>query len=99
MKQLALTLVLTMVASLMPHAIAQGPSKETTDTVAKPRPKRGASGETSNNPPETPTPSVEPQKGDKIESKYKRKPGEQVEGGPSFRTDATSVTVDVAVLD
>jgi len=100
MKQLALTLVLTMFASLMPHAIAQGPNKETTDTVAKPRPKRGTSDSNGPNNPDAPAPERAPaEQGGKIESKYKKKPGEATEGGPSFRSDATTVTVDISVLD
>ncbi len=87
MKQLALTLVLSMTASLMPHAFAQGPAKETTDTVARPRPKPGDKAAT-----------PEAKEEDKVESKFKRKPGEVPEG-PSFRSDATTVTVDISVLD
>ena len=88
MKQLALTLVLSLVSGLLPHAISQqGPNKETTESVAKPRPRPGQP---------APEAAVE---GDKIPSKYKpRKEGEPVEG-PSFRSDAVTVTVDVSVLD
>ncbi|MBC7927170.1 MAG: VWA domain-containing protein [Bryobacteraceae bacterium] len=84
MNLLAPALILTMFASVLPHALAQGPAKETTDTVAKPRPKKGEA-------------APEPEK-EKIESKYKRKPGEVAEG-PAFRSDATTVTVDISVLD
>lgn len=89
MKQIALTLALTMISGLLPHAVSQqGPNKETTESVAKPRPKPGQ--------PASEAPAVE---GDKIPSKYKpRKEGEPIEG-PSFRTDATTVNVDVSVLD
>jgi len=86
MKQLALTLVLSLIAATLPHALAQGPAKETTDTVAKPRPKKG----------EVAAPEPEQVK---IPSKYKVKEGEGVQQGPSFRSDATTVTVDIAVLD
>jgi len=85
MKQLALTLVLTLVAAGLPHALAQGPAKETTDTVAKPRPKKGE-------------PAAAPEQ-EKIPSKYKVKDGEQPAQGPSFRSDSTTVTVDIAVVD
>ena len=41
MKQIALTLALTMISGLLPHAVSQqGPNKETTESVAKPRAKR-----------------------------------------------------------
>jgi Ca-activated chloride channel homolog len=89
MKQIALTLALTMISGLLPHAVSQqGPNKETTESVAKPRPKPGQ--------PASEAPAVE---GDKIPSKYKpRKEGDPIEG-PSFRSDAITVNVDVAVLD
>ena len=70
MKKFALTLVLTLTTGLMPHALAQGPAKETTDTVARPRPKPG---DKTSAPPEE-------REQDKIESKYKKKPGEVAEG-------------------
>jgi VWFA-related protein len=87
MKQLALTMVLAMIAGLAPHSVAQqGPSKETTESVAKPRPKAGQA-------------PVEEKEQEKIPSKFgKKKEGEPVEG-PSFRSDAITVTVDTSVLD
>lgn len=87
MKQLALTLVLALSAGFLPHAWSQqGPNKETTETVAKPRPKAGQ-------------PAAEEQQ-EKVPSKYSRKgkEGEVIEG-PSFRSDANTVTVEVSVLD
>ncbi len=101
MKQLALTLVLTLVATVIPHAIAQqGPEKDSTDTVARPRPKRPGTDGTATTSPKTNAPeATETQPRDKIESKYKKKPGETNVEGPSFRADATTVTLDVAVLD
>lgn len=101
MKQLALTLVLTLVATVMPHALAQqGPEKDSTDTVARPRPKRpGTDGTTTNNPNTNAPAATETQPSGKIESKYKKKPGETNVEGPSFRADATTVSLDVAVLD
>lgn len=90
MKQLALSLVLILSAGLVPHGLSQqGPAKETTESVAKPRPKPGAQGQ--------PAPEAE---GEKVPSKFstKGKEGQPVEG-PSFRSDATTVTVEVSVLD
>lgn len=85
MKQLALTLAIALVAATMPHLAAQqGPSKETTESVAKPRPKKGEA-------------AAEPEQ-EKIPSKYKPKEG-AVGEAPSFRSDATTVTVDISVLD
>lgn len=87
MKQLALTLVLAMVAGLAPLGLSQqGPAKETTESVAKPRPKPGQ-------------PAAEAKEEEKIPSKFgRKKEGEPVEG-PSFRSDALNVTVEVSVLD
>lgn len=87
MKQLALTMVLAMVAGLVPNGFSQqqGPNRDT-ETIAKPRPKPG----------EAP---AEKKEEEKIPSKFgKKKEGEPVEG-PSFRSDATAITVEVSVLD
>lgn len=66
-----------------------GPKKESSDTVARPR-KKSASGEEL--PPE-------PEQ-TKIPSKLNKKgQAELPEGVPTFRSDATSVSVDVAVID
>ncbi|MDZ4799115.1 MAG: VWA domain-containing protein [Bryobacteraceae bacterium] len=89
MKQLVLTLALTLTAGLAPQIVAQGPAKETTDTVARPKPRPGD---------KTAAPEAEKQQ-EKVESKFRKKPGEVAEGGPSFRTDATTVTVEVSVMD
>src|SRR5688500_8295581 len=94
MKQLALFLSLVMGAGVVPHAMSQqGPAKETTESVAKPRPKPGAPGQPSAQP------EAEAEK-EKIPSKFstKGREGAPVEG-PSFRSDATTVTVEVSVLD
>ena len=63
---------------------AQGPKSQGSETVA--RPKKGSS---------TPAEAAQP----KIPSKYGKKGSELPEGVPTFRTDATTVSVDVAVLD
>lgn len=86
MKQLALTLVLALTAGVLPHAWSQqGPNKESTETVAKPRPKAGQ-----------PTEEVQ----EKVPSKYSRKGKEgEVAEGPSFRSDSNTVTVEISVLD
>src|SRR5687767_13182297 len=88
MKHLALTMVLTLVASVLPHGLAQqGPNKETTESVARPRTKKEGA------------PAAEPAKEEKIPSKYKRKEGEAVGEAPSFRSDVLTVNLDVSVLD
>jgi Ca-activated chloride channel family protein len=87
MKQLALTLVLALVSGVMPHAFSQqGPNKESTESVAKPRSKKDGG------------PAEEPEK-EKIPSKYKRIEGAPPVDAPSFRSDVNTVTLDVSVLD
>ena len=87
MKSLRVLFALT-VLSLMaaPFFFAQdGPNSSKSETVARPR-KKGDSG--------TPAEAEQP----KIPSKFSKK--DQVpEGAPTFSTDATTVTVDVSVLD
>ena len=69
----------------------QGPRSDSSTTVARPR--RGAKSA------ETAAPTVEPDQ-PKIPSKFgKAKDGQVPEGSPTFRTDATTVTVDAAVID
>jgi len=65
-----------------------GPKKESGETVARPRPKAGT--------PEAKSPESDLPK---IPSKLKKKEGEGAAEGPTFRSDATTVSVDVAVLD
>lgn len=66
----------------------QGPTREGSETVAKPR--------------RAPTESAKPgeAEGEKIPSKFgRKKEGETPQEGATFRSDATTVNVDVAVLD
>jgi VWFA-related protein len=80
----------------------QGPSNRSSETVAKPR-KRGdkpkeATGETKPAEADAPTPTAS--SGDKVPSKFSRKDKPTLpEGLPTFRSDITTVSVDVAVLD
>jgi VWFA-related protein len=88
MKHLALTLVLTLLSGVMPHAFSQqGPNKESSETVARPRTKKDGAAATE-----------EPEK-EKIPSKYKRAEGAGPIDAPSFRSDVLNVTLDVSVLD
>jgi len=76
--------VLSLVAA--PFFFAQdGPSPTSSDTVARPRKKGDSS---------TPVEQEQP----KIPSKFNKK-NAQPEGAPTFSTDATTVSVDVAVVD
>jgi hypothetical protein len=66
---------------------AQGPKKESSETVARPR-KKGT--------PDKPEESEQP----KIPSKLGKKGDKQLPTGiATFRSDTTTVSVDVAVLD
>lgn len=71
---------------LLPFAWAQsGPKKETGDTVARPRKKDGSA----------PVEAEQP----KIPSKFGKKEGTPEAGTPTFKSDVTTVNLDVAVLD
>ena len=83
MRPLSVLLSFILLTSFVP-AWPQGPAKETTETVAKPRKNEGEPAAEAEQP--------------KIPSKYKRKDGEPIEG-PSFRTDVTNVSLEVSVLD
>ena len=72
---------------ISPAQAQSGPKKESGETVAKPRKKGGDK--------DAPAESELP----KIPSKLGKKAQELPEGVPTFRTDSTSVNVDVAVLD
>ncbi|MGH9584715.1 MAG: VWA domain-containing protein [Bryobacteraceae bacterium] len=73
-------------ATLLPAAYAQeGPGAPSGESVAKPKPKTGAG--------ETPPPQNEAP----IPSQYKRQPTQA--NIPTFRAEANTVSVDVAVLD
>ncbi len=61
----------------------QGPQKESSETVARPR---------------SSTTSTEPAEGPKIPSKFEKKDTTPA-GTPNFKSNVTAVTVDVAVLD
>ncbi|MBI2684928.1 MAG: VWA domain-containing protein [Acidobacteria bacterium] len=71
----------------------QGPAPKSSETVAKPRKKSGD--------PDAPAEEKAPPKQeDKVESKFKKKPGEELPIGlPTFKSDVSTVQVDVAVLD
>ncbi len=85
MKKLSIALFLTLAGTFVSlHLSAQqGPNKEGSDTVAKPRKKDGQ-------PAEADLP--------KIPSKFGKKE-DRLPDGPSFKSDVTAVTVDVSVLD
>jgi Ca-activated chloride channel family protein len=80
--------VVAIAAGLLVTADAQGPKKESSETVARPRKKAGSG--------DKPEEAEQP----KIPSKLMKKEGKELpEGLPTFRSDAVTVSVDVAVLD
>lgn len=84
-------LAITLAASLIPvpRAFAQeGPQPPSSETVARPKKQ----------PPSQNPDQQQPDKGD-IPSQYKKQKDELPEGSPTFRADATTVTVPVSVLD
>ena len=73
-----------MLASLAaPVAAQQGPEKESGESVAKPKKKA----------------DEQPAEEEKIPSKFSRKDKDIPVGTPSFKSDVTTVALDVAVLD
>ncbi len=89
MKTLKLFIVATVAGLLIgipaPFAAAQGPGSQSSETVARPK-KKDAPEPTSTDLP-------------KIPSKFNKKDKDTPEGLPTFRSDVTTVQLDVAVLD
>lgn len=84
MKKLFVLLFAILFTAVFGVAIAQqGPTRDSSETVAKPRKKEGQPAE------------AEQQK---IPSKYTHRE-DAIPEGPSFKSDVTAVNVDVAVLD
>jgi Ca-activated chloride channel homolog len=85
--RIALPLVISLAAGMLRIVAQQGPSREGSETVAKP-PQKGEK------PAET-TPE-----GPKIPSRFDKTKQQPLPGSvPSFKSDVIAVTVDVAVLD
>lgn len=81
------SLLVCVLAGVMPRfASAQGPEPQSTETVAKPKKKDA--------PAEEPAPEET-----KIPSKFTKKDKDVPEGLPTFKSDVTTVQLDVAVLD
>lgn len=88
MKRIVLIPVVVALAGVWIGAEAQGPKKESSETVARPR--KSPSGE--------PAPAEAEQP--KIPSKLMKKDGKDLpEGLPTFRSDNVTVSVDIAILD
>ena len=78
-------LVCVLAGILITFASAQGPEPQSTETVAKPKKKEA--------------PAEAPAEQPKIPSKFNKKDKEVPEGLPTFKSDVTTVQLDVAVLD
>ena len=74
-----------LLAGCIPAVAQQGPTTQSSETVAKPRKKDAGSAAESEQP--------------KIPSKFSKKDKDVPEGLPTFKSDVTTVEVDVAVLD
>jgi len=83
-KFLAPVVVLSLAAGYALVRAQQGPIKESSETVAKPRGKKS---------------DAEAAKDEKLPSKFPTKKQDLPKDMPTFRSDATTVSVDVAVLD
>jgi VWFA-related protein len=83
---LAFTLTFGLLAGLATIAAQQGPNRDSSETVAKPRKKAE-------------TPAATTPEGPKIPSRFDKTKQPLPEGVPSFKSDVIAVTIDVAVLD
>ena len=80
------------------RAAQEGPQSQSSDSVAKPR-KRPQADDSSSSSPASPSAPAEPEpESAPIPSEYK-KPKDVPKDVPTFRSNATTVNVDVAVLD
>src|SRR3954447_26846481 len=91
----ALAFVLTGSSALYVRAAQEGPQSQSSDSVAKPKKKPQADDSSSRSPENAPSPAPESAP---IPSEYK-KPKDVPADTPTFRSNATTVNVDVAVLD
>ena len=101
-------LLVSVLAGIAPRsASAQGPEPQQTETVAKPKKKDPSSSSSPSSPadtapasaPATDTTAPAVTEQPKIPSKFTRKDKDVPEGLPTFKSDVTSVQLDVAVLD
>ncbi|HLG95702.1 MAG TPA: VWA domain-containing protein [Bryobacteraceae bacterium] len=80
------SLLVCVLAGVMPRfASAQGPGSSSSETVAKPKKKEAPAQDATEEP--------------KIPSQFTKKDKEVPEGLPTFKSDVTTVQLDVAVLD
>jgi Ca-activated chloride channel family protein len=79
-------------------AFQQGPTPQSSETVAKPRKKAPSTDDTTDGQP-APADAATPPEQQKIPSKFTKKENLPPEGLTTFKSDVTTVQVDVSVLD
>lgn len=84
-KSLVIVAVVCLLTGIFLAGAQQGPGSQSSETVAKPRKKDTGSQPDADEP--------------KIPSKFSKKDKDVPEGLPTFKSDVTTVQVDVAVLD
>jgi VWFA-related protein len=90
-RALAACTVILLASAVAPLCAQEGPERESGDTVARPKAKQPADADAN---------AARPADQEKIPSKLTKKPGQEPgPGSPTFRSDALTVSVDVAVLD
>jgi Ca-activated chloride channel family protein len=97
MKFLKISLVVTavcVVSGLVYSKAQEGPQPQSSETVAKPR----KSANPNATPDATATPAAPDPEEPKIPSKFSKKDKDIPEGLPTFKSDVTTVQLDVAVL-
>jgi Ca-activated chloride channel homolog len=94
---LAMVAAAGLVAVVLPFAVAQqGPTSDSSETVARPKKKDVPAPSTSSDSTSLPDSTTDEPK---IPSKFNKKDKEVPEGTPTFHSDVTTVQLDVSVLD
>src|ERR1700688_1507867 len=95
---LASLAIACLLAEVLPlPAQQQGPTPQSSETVAKPRKKAPT---TDDSPDSQPAQAdAAPLEQQKIPSKFTKKDSLPAEGLPTFKSDSTTVQVDVSVID
>jgi VWFA-related protein len=99
MKFLKISLVVTavcVVSGLVYSKAQEGPQPQSSETVAKPR--KSTNPNPNATPDATATPAAPDPEEPKIPSKFSKKDKDIPEGLPTFKSDVTTVQLDVAVL-
>lgn len=100
LKNLSAAALMLLLAGIPCRVVsAQSPTSQPSETVARPKKSANPDSTAPDPPPaETTAPSVTPDQ-PKIPSQFSTKGKDVPEGSPTFRSDVTTVAVEVAVLD